>query len=143
MKKFIVFVLIVSYMPIFCMKGDDSLDWVGALKPVLEKALVHDRHQRRLREFVRALDRKEAHLCVLATDCEDESYRSLVRAITNAHSMILFEEQHCKYVDVSIFDLSRAAITFRVEKKREYFTKEDNNVASEWFLSFMDFLKKK
>jgi len=76
------------------MAVDGELDLIGALKVVLKKALIHDGLARGLRECVKALDRKEAHLCVLASDCEDESYKTLVTALCRAHSIDLVEVPH-------------------------------------------------
>ena len=43
-----------------------AFDVLVALKNILKKALVHDGLARGLREAAKALDRRQAHLCVLA-----------------------------------------------------------------------------
>eukprot|EP01126_Amoeba_proteus_P008919 TRINITY_DN13389_c0_g1_i4.p1 TRINITY_DN13389_c0_g1~~TRINITY_DN13389_c0_g1_i4.p1 ORF type:complete len:137 (-),score=28.13 TRINITY_DN13389_c0_g1_i4:176-586(-) len=63
----------------------------GSLKIVLKKALVHDGIVRGLRECVRALDRQEAQLCVLATDCEEKDYVALITALAKEHKIPLIE----------------------------------------------------
>ncbi len=55
----------------------------GALK----KALVHDGVARGLRECVKALDRRQAHLCILASDCDSAEYVRLVEALAQEHSI--------------------------------------------------------
>lgn len=53
----------------------------------LKKALVHDGVARGLRECVKALDRRQAHLCILATDCDSAEYVRLVEALAQEHSI--------------------------------------------------------
>lgn len=60
-----------------------------------------------LNEVCKALDRKEAHFCVLAKDCEDAKYKKLVEALakTNGVPCISIDKRielgewlgHCKY----------------------------------------------
>lgn len=66
-------------------KGAMSIE--DALQDVLKKALVHDGLARGLRESVKCLDRKEAHLCVLVESCTEASYLQLVEALCNEHKI--------------------------------------------------------
>jgi small subunit ribosomal protein S12e len=45
---------------------------LDALKGVLKLALMHDGLARGLREASKALDRRQAHMCVLNEACEEE-----------------------------------------------------------------------
>merc|ERR1712054_643540 len=56
-------------------KGQMSV--LDALKGVLKLALIHDGLARGLREASKALDRREAHMCVLNENCEEEAYKKL------------------------------------------------------------------
>jgi len=62
-----------------------------ALKEVLKKALVFDGLRRGLHESAKALDRGEGRLCILAKDCDNDEYVSLVRALCVEGSVHLIE----------------------------------------------------
>ena len=67
-----------------------------ALREVLKRALVHDGLARGLHEAVRALDRKTAHLCVLASDCDEPEYTRLVEALCADHEINLLKVPSAK-----------------------------------------------
>ena len=46
-----------------------------------------------LNEVCKALDRKEALLCVLAEDCEDAKYKKLITSLCKANNIPLLEVQ--------------------------------------------------
>ncbi|CBH17373.1 40S ribosomal protein S12 [Trypanosoma equiperdum] len=65
----------------------DSLE--DALRIVLMKARETNGLICGLSEVTRALDRRTAHLCVLADDCEDEEYKKLVTALAKQNNIDL------------------------------------------------------
>ena len=73
-----------------------TMDPTTALKEVLKTALKHGGLARGLRESVKALDRREAHLCVLATNVDEPAYLDLVRALCSAHKIQLKEVSDSK-----------------------------------------------
>ncbi|TPX42790.1 hypothetical protein SeLEV6574_g05407 [Synchytrium endobioticum] len=62
-----------------------------ALQEVLKKALIHDGLARGLRECVKALDRRQAHLCVLIETCTETEYVKLVEALCKEHNINLIK----------------------------------------------------
>ncbi|KAF9872626.1 ribosomal protein L7Ae/L30e/S12e/Gadd45 family protein [Colletotrichum karsti] len=70
-------------------KGQMSV--LDALKGVLKLALMHDGLARGLREASKALDRRQAHMCVLNEACEEEAYKKLVIALCSEHKIPLIK----------------------------------------------------
>src|SRR4051794_27082360 len=64
---------------------------LDALKGVLKLALIHDGLARGLREASKALDRRQAHMCVLNESCEEEAYKKLVIALCSEHKIPLIK----------------------------------------------------
>ncbi|KAL9085017.1 MAG: hypothetical protein Q9159_004922 [Coniocarpon cinnabarinum] len=64
---------------------------LDALKGVLKLALIHDGLARGLREASKALDRRQAHMCVLNENCEEEAYKKLVIALCGEHKIPLIK----------------------------------------------------
>ncbi|EFP77366.1 40S ribosomal protein S12 [Puccinia graminis f. sp. tritici CRL 75-36-700-3] len=62
-----------------------------ALKKVLKTALVHDGLARGLREAAKALDKRQAHLCVLNEGCTEEAYVKLIEALCSEHKINLIK----------------------------------------------------
>lgn len=62
-----------------------------ALQDVLKKALVHDGLARGLRECAKALDKREAHLCVLNESCTEAEYVKLIEALCAEHKINLIK----------------------------------------------------
>lgn len=63
----------------------------NAIKDVLKTALVHDGLARGLKEAVKALDRRQAMLCLLAKNCTEAAYTRLVEALCTEHNIMLMK----------------------------------------------------
>lgn len=70
-------------------KGKMSVE--EALQQVLKKALVHDGLARGLRECAKALDKRQAHLCVLNEGCTEAEYVKLIEALCAEHKINLIK----------------------------------------------------
>jgi len=68
-----------------------KMDVLTALKEVLKKALIHDGLSRGLHECAKALDRRQAHLCALASNCSEPAYIKLVEALCLEHGINLIK----------------------------------------------------
>ncbi len=62
-----------------------------ALQEVLKTALIHDGLARGIREAAKALDKRQAHLCVLASNCDEPMYVKLVEALCAEHQINLIK----------------------------------------------------
>lgn len=57
------------------------MDVNTALPEVLKTALIHDGLARGIREAAKALDKRQAHLCALAGNCDEPTYVKLVEVL--------------------------------------------------------------
>jgi len=73
-----------------------AVDIMVALKEVLKKALIHDGLARGLYESVKALDKRQAHLCVLSSSCNEPAYVRLVEALCVEHNINLIKVDDSK-----------------------------------------------
>ncbi|KIM38740.1 hypothetical protein M413DRAFT_241362 [Hebeloma cylindrosporum] len=71
------------------VKGKLSVE--EALQQVLKNALVHDGLARGLRECAKALDKRQAHLCVLVETCTEAEYIKLIEALCAEHKINLIK----------------------------------------------------
>lgn len=58
-----------------------------ALRIVLHKSLEVNGLIRGLSEVARSLDRRTAHLCILAEDCDDHAYKTLIQALCKQNTI--------------------------------------------------------
>lgn len=101
-----------------------------ALKGVLKLALIHDGLARGLREASKALDRRQAHMCVLNEGCEEEAYKKLVVALCGEHGIPLIKVPdgkmlgewaglcaYCNYQDFANFEANNGHQVFWIAKE--------------------------
>ncbi|KAJ9106239.1 40S ribosomal protein S12 [Naganishia friedmannii] len=67
-----------------------------ALQEVLKNALIHDGLARGLRECAKALDKRQAHLCVLVETCTEAEYIKLIEALCAEHNINLIKVSDAK-----------------------------------------------
>ena len=65
------------------------MDINTAIQEVLKAALIHDGLARGLHESAKALDKRQALLCVLADNCDEPMYKKLVQALCQEHQVIV------------------------------------------------------
>mmetsp|Transcript_13385 Transcript_13385/g.28285 ORF Transcript_13385/g.28285 Transcript_13385/m.28285 type:complete len:145 (+) Transcript_13385:43-477(+) len=75
---------------------EEPIDIDSALKEVLKKALIANGLSRGLRECVKALEQGKAHLCILAADCNEPAYVSLITALCLERGVKLLKVQKAK-----------------------------------------------
>ncbi|CAD6578169.1 MAG: 40S ribosomal protein S12 [Cyphobasidiales sp. Tagirdzhanova-0007] len=62
-----------------------------ALQQVLKNSMIHDGLARGLRECAKALDKRQAHLCVLNESCTEAEYTKLIEALCAEHKINLIK----------------------------------------------------
>ncbi|ELW69040.1 40S ribosomal protein S12 [Tupaia chinensis] len=67
------------------------MDINTALQEVLKTALIHDGLARGIREATKALDKHQAHLCVLSSNGDEPIYVKLVEALCAEHQINLIK----------------------------------------------------
>jgi small subunit ribosomal protein S12e len=72
------------------------MDPKQALREVIKVSLHHNGLARGLHEAVKALDRKEAQLCILNSACDEKSYVKLVTALCKEHHIPLIKVEDPK-----------------------------------------------
>merc|ERR1712083_1215863 len=69
----------------------DPMDLNTAVQEVLKQALMADGLARGLHEAVKALDKRQALLCLLANNCDEPGYSKLVEALCQEHQIKLLK----------------------------------------------------
>ncbi|XP_036608579.1 40S ribosomal protein S12-like [Trichosurus vulpecula] len=67
------------------------MDVNTALQEVLKTILIHDSLARGIHEAAKALDKRQAHLCVLTSNCDEPMYVKLVKALCAEHQINLIK----------------------------------------------------
>lgn len=68
-----------------------SMDQDVALQEVLKTALIHDGVVHGIHEAAKALDKRQAELCILAANCDEPAYKKLVTALCSEHQIPLIQ----------------------------------------------------
>merc|ERR1712166_880060 len=63
----------------------------SAIKNVILKSMAVDGLVKGLNQVGKALDRKDAYLCILAKDCDDPKYKKLITALAKQNKVPLIE----------------------------------------------------
>jgi len=79
------------------------MDLNVAIQEVLKTALIHDGLARGLHECTKALDKRQAHLCVLANNCDEQNYVRLIEALCAEHVINLIKVTICCAYTVANF----------------------------------------
>ncbi|XP_071836552.1 small ribosomal subunit protein eS12-like [Apostichopus japonicus] len=77
--------------PVAVAAAGAPMDVNTALQEVLKTSLIHDGLARGLHEAAKALDKRQAHLCVLANNCDEPTYVKLVEALCAEHGISLLK----------------------------------------------------
>merc|ERR1712010_28745 len=73
-----------------------NMDIYEALQEVLKTALIHDGLARGVKEATKALDRRQAHLCILANSVDEPLYSELIEALCAEHGISLLKVDEAK-----------------------------------------------
>ena len=71
-------------------------DSEAAVQMVLKKALAHDGLSRGLHETVRAIEKGQAQLCIIASDCDNPDLGKLTQALCSEHGVSLLSVPESK-----------------------------------------------
>merc|ERR1719433_1754606 len=68
---------------------ETSMDVNAAIQQVLKESLITDGLARGLRETTKALDKRQALACILASNCDEGNYKTLIEALCREHNIPL------------------------------------------------------
>jgi len=77
-------------------KDGQTVSLEACLREVLKNSLMHDGLARGLHEAAKALDKRQALLCVLAKNCDEPMYQKLVEALCAEHKISLIKVDNNK-----------------------------------------------
>ena len=87
-----------------------SMDINTAIQEVLKQALIADGLARGVREAAKALDKRQALLCILAENCDEPMYKKLITALCMEHGIPLIKVQDSFFLSLNLthihFDIS-------------------------------------
>ncbi|XP_060523424.1 small ribosomal subunit protein eS12 [Cylas formicarius] len=86
----------IDEAPVQMPVSGNSMDVNQALQEVLKIALIHDGVVHGLHEAAKALDKRQAVLCVLAENCDEPRYKQLVSALCAEHQIDLIKVDNNK-----------------------------------------------
>ncbi len=70
---------------------EEAMTMEDAIRGVLKTSLIADGLARGLKECVKAIDRREAHLCIMAESCDNQEYKKLIKALCEEYKVRLLE----------------------------------------------------
>ncbi|CAG5119186.1 unnamed protein product [Candidula unifasciata] len=73
-----------------------SMDIYQAIQEVLKTALIHDGLCKGVKEATKALDKRQAHLCILANSVDEPLYPKLIEALCAEHGINLLKVDDAK-----------------------------------------------
>merc|ERR1711864_16686 len=79
------------------------MDINQAVQEILKIAMCSDGLARGLRESVKALDKRQALLCVLASNCDETMYVKLIEALCAEHDIYLIKVGDNKTLGVVVW----------------------------------------
>ena len=82
-----------------------SMDINTAIQEVLKQALIADGLARGVREAAKALDKRQALLCILAENCDEPMYKKLITALCMEHGIPLIKVQGSIVVSANLIFL--------------------------------------
>ena len=100
--------------PVVEQTGPMSLE--TALQEVLKTAAIHDGVAKGLNEAVRALDKRQAHLCLLAKTCDHAEYIRLIEALCTEHNISLLKVDDGKKLGNLLFYLVCRKLSFYLKE---------------------------
>ncbi|XP_076269122.1 ribosomal protein S12 [Rhynchophorus ferrugineus] len=86
----------VENAPVAVPAAGGPMDVHQALQQVLKTALIHDGVVHGLHESAKALDKRQAVLCILAENCDEPRYKQLVQALCAEHQIDLIKVDNNK-----------------------------------------------